>query len=378
MRVGTLFMIAVAALVAISASPQRALAKKSIPVKQKDVEVVFVLDTTSSMSGLIQGAKQKIWFVANEILKAKQNPHLKIGLVAFRDKNDEYVTKVLPLTDDLDNVYATLMAFQVGGGGDFEEDVNAGLQKAVKSMTWSKSKDTLKMIFLVGDAPPHMDYNEVTHQTLSSQAIRQNIYINTLQCGSDARTTTAWQTIARNSEGRFAAIPQDGGMKVAAATPYDEELGKLAVALDKTYVDYGSQKKRAAKADFRFRAGGLAQAAPSSIRAERALAKSKAGASKEEDLVALLEKGEGEFDKVDVNQLNDGLKEMSAPERKAHVAQLSKNRKEISKKIAEIEKSRASYIKDLDKAASNTPSGFDVEVIAAIRHQAKAKGLVFE
>jgi len=40
------------------------------------VEVVFVLDTTGSMSGLIQAAKQKIWAIANEIARAKPDTSL--------------------------------------------------------------------------------------------------------------------------------------------------------------------------------------------------------------------------------------------------------------------------------------------------------------
>ena len=58
------------------------------------MDVVFVLDTTGSMSGLIQTAKEKIWAIANEILRGKPTPRLRIGLVAYRDKTDAYVTKL--------------------------------------------------------------------------------------------------------------------------------------------------------------------------------------------------------------------------------------------------------------------------------------------
>ena len=36
------------------------------------IEVCFVLDTTGSMGGLIKGAKQKIWSIANDIIT--ENP----------------------------------------------------------------------------------------------------------------------------------------------------------------------------------------------------------------------------------------------------------------------------------------------------------------
>src|SRR5262245_43071540 len=87
------------------------------------VEVVFCLDTTGSMGGLIDAAKKKIWSISNQIASATPTPRVKIGLVAFRDRGDEYVTKVFDLTDDLDGVHVNLMKFQANGGGDTPESV---------------------------------------------------------------------------------------------------------------------------------------------------------------------------------------------------------------------------------------------------------------
>src|SRR5688572_21458009 len=72
------------------------------PGERPVVEVVFVLDTTGSMSGLIEGAKAKIWQIAGHIVSGQPAPEVRIGLVAYRDVDDDYVTKVVPLTDDLD------------------------------------------------------------------------------------------------------------------------------------------------------------------------------------------------------------------------------------------------------------------------------------
>ena len=55
-------------------------AKTEIPDKKPRIEVCFVLDTTGSMGGLIEGAKQKIWSIANEMISAKPTPELKLGL----------------------------------------------------------------------------------------------------------------------------------------------------------------------------------------------------------------------------------------------------------------------------------------------------------
>src|SRR5882762_3199259 len=149
---------ALTALVAVFglALPAGAADKKEEkkPAKKPQVEVVFCLDTTGSMGGLINAAKTKIWSICNQIAGGKPTPQLRVGLVAYRDRGDAYVTKVFDLTDDLDAVYTNLMAFKAEGGGDFPESVNQALHDSVHKIKWSNDKKTLKIIFLVGDAPP--------------------------------------------------------------------------------------------------------------------------------------------------------------------------------------------------------------------------------
>ena len=128
------------------------------PAAHPKVDVVFVLDTTGSMSGLIQTAKDKIWSIATTMASAQPTPEIRIGLVAYRDRGDQYITRVVDLSDDLDSVYATLMDFQADGGGDTPESVNQALFDAVHNISWSQDSQAYRVVFLVGDAPPHMDY----------------------------------------------------------------------------------------------------------------------------------------------------------------------------------------------------------------------------
>ena len=59
----------------------------AVPAKvaKPRVEVVFVLDSTGSMGGLIEGAKQKIWAIANGIVAQKPTPDVRFGLISYRD-----------------------------------------------------------------------------------------------------------------------------------------------------------------------------------------------------------------------------------------------------------------------------------------------------
>jgi hypothetical protein len=194
---------------------------------------VFVLDTTGSMSGLIQTAKEKIWSIATTMASARQTPEIRIGLVAYRDRGDAYVTKIVDLSDDLDSVYATLMDFEANGGGDMPESVNKALYDAVHNMSWSQDDQAYQVIFLVGDAPPHMDYNEVRYPEIVATALEKGIVINTIQCGELPSAISPWTQIASLGHGVFFQVEQAGGA-VAYTTPYDEEIADLSARLDDT------------------------------------------------------------------------------------------------------------------------------------------------
>src|SRR5216110_657585 len=139
----------------LSAGLSQAIAKPA-------VEVAFVLDTTGSMGPLIEGAKRKIWSIATAILDANPNAQIRMGLVAYRDIGDEYVTRKFDLTTDIQDLYASLLELRAKGGGDWPESVNEALDVAVNKLAWTGGDDVRRIGFLVGDAPPHMGYAQDT------------------------------------------------------------------------------------------------------------------------------------------------------------------------------------------------------------------------
>ena len=152
---------------------------------------MFVLDTTSSMTGLITAAKDKIWSIANTLASADPTPDIRMGLVGYRDRGDAYVTIFTPLSDDLDAVYARLIQFEAVGGGDTPESVNQALYEAVTKPDWSSSPAVYRVIFLVGDAPPKMNYpGDVKYGRSCAWAAQNDIVINTVQCGSMPETAS--------------------------------------------------------------------------------------------------------------------------------------------------------------------------------------------
>lgn len=332
------------------------------------VEVVFCLDTTGSMGGLIDAAKQKIWAISNQIAGGNPTPRLKIGLVAYRDRGDEYVTKLVDLTEDLDAIHGQLMGLRAGGGGDTPESVNQALNEAVTKMTWSKEPKTLKIVFLVGDAPPKIYANDVPYKESCLQAVKNNIIVNTIQCGNMAETTAEWKSICRLAEGSFVQIDQQGGPIVTVATPYDGELQTINRDLAASTLTYGNRFRQAegkAKADA---AAALAPAAA----AERAGFSGKSGATAAYDLLDSVKKGEVDLNKLSKEELPDELKNLNGEEKQTYLRKVDEKRQVLLQRAQELDKKRGEFItKKLAEDTKTRPQdSFDGQVLQILQRQA--------
>ena len=359
---------------------------KDVAGDKPTIELVFVIDTTGSMGGLINGAKQKIWGIVNEVLKSPSKPEVRMGLVAYRDHGDAYITQILPVTRDLDKVYSTLMTYKAEGGGDTPEDVRQALADGVHKVGWSpRSPNIAQILFLVGDAPPHDDYrNEPDTIASVSAAVKAGIIVNTIQCGSIPGTSDVWKKISRSGEGQYFAIAQDGGV-VAISTPFDAELSRLGTKVGATYYAYGGgmggmtgEAFRSSKAEAQRKTeGSVALAAPAAAQADRAINKAiNAAAYNDSDLVQAIENGTVKLDALKTDELPDELQKLSTADRKKVIADKIQERKKIREQILELSKKRDAFIlEERKKQISKNPTGFDQAVSEALKQQITRKGL---
>jgi hypothetical protein len=348
-----------------------------VPVARPKIEVVFVLDTTGSMSDLIEGAKQKIWSIADELASAKPSPELRIGLVAYRDRGDAYITEHFALSDDLDAVYAKLQSFHADGGGDGPESVNQALFEAVHRSAWSETGNVYRAVFLVGDAPPHMDYpNDVPFHDTVKEAATRGIVLNTVQCGELDGTKAVWLAIAQGSQGTYASIAQSGGMQQIAA-PMDAEIDRLNAALSGTVMPYGGHAEQEVVRE----KARLAEAAPAAASAARHSFLAKKGGSIVTgggDLLDDVRGGRVKLEEVKRDELPSELQSV-APEQRAQVlATREKERDVIKSQLDRLVKERATYVRgeEQKRRAAGGKDGFDAEVMKAVKTQAAARAKI--
>ncbi|MCP3102018.1 VWA domain-containing protein [Myxococcus sp. K15C18031901] len=347
-----------------------------------EIEVVFVLDTTGSMGGLLAGAKQKIFSIASRIAQGRPTPHLKVGLVAYRDVGDDYVTRRFDLTDDLDTVFANLRRFEAGGGGDTPEHVGRGLGEAVSKLSWSKDRAVMKAIFLVGDAPPAERNDDWNFKHWARRAREQHIVVNTVRCGGDDETAKAWQFVAKLTDGTFDTIDQRGGM-VAVATPYDAELAKVNAALASRTLYAGRAE---AQAENRARADAVASLAPEAAAERISYMKKTRGSTAGAGAAAPSSAPKAVGGAVDLlespsalagvrdDELPTELQGLSKEARVEKVKQLSDEKKALEAKAAKLAGEREAW---LSKNGTEKEDAFDANVMKGVKAQALKHGVTY-
>ena len=344
------------------------------------VEVAFVLDTTGSMAQLIEGAKRKIWSIATTIVDENPGADIRMGLVAYRDIGDEYVTKRIELTADIQDLYARLLELRARGGGDWPESVNEALHESITKLSWTQGPEVSRIIFLVGDAPPHMDYaQDVKYPEALKIARERDIVVNAVQAGEARDTMRVWREIAQMGGGQYIPIPQDGGKIVVIETPFDVEIIELQEKLNGTVIPYGPRYKRSSVEE-KTRQIAAARTASAPIAADMAgylnkRAKARGGGEAitgDGDLVADVAAGRQALSAVKEDELPDNLRVMKPEERQNLITKQAVERTALTARMTELVKKRDAFIAEQQKKQpARTADSFDRVVQGTLKAQIK-------
>jgi len=354
--------------------------KKEEPPK---IELVFILDNTGSMSGLISTAKDKIWSIATSMAQSDPAPEISLGLIGYRDRGDEYITKTVSLTSDLDSVYEELMHMKADGGGDSPESVNEALNKAVTRIPWSSDNKTYRVAFLVGDCPPHMDYSDdVKFPVTCSLAVKKEIIINTIQMGNDPSATPIWKKIAGITHGQYIKVDQRAS-DLLIATPFDEKIAALTDLLDNARIYYGTREEQAYQHSRMVKSKTMKSGMSTELKAKRGIYNATKSGKKNftgsKELISDLAAGTVSMDKLDNSQLPENLKNLTPAQQKAAVDSVGRLRKKLTSEVNALQKKRTEYIKYELKNTSESEkeNAFSNKVYETICKQAGEKGITY-
>lgn len=217
----------------------------SIPEKcnvPEIADIAFVVDATGSMGDEISYLKAELNDVLTKIKKQHKDISVNTASVFYRDKSDTYLVKKSDFSEDVKTTIDFINLQSPGGGGDFPEAVDAGLNTAINKLNWSK--DALaKVIFLILDAPPHSDKESVKKmQELTKKAAEKGIRIVPVTAsGINKSTEYLMRSIALATNGTYVFLTDDSGIGNAHIKPTTDEfqvelLNDVFIRLIKQYL----------------------------------------------------------------------------------------------------------------------------------------------
>ena len=175
------------------------------------VDVAIVLDTTGSMQNQIDRLKQTLKAIHYQLTSLPTHPDIRFGMVAYRDRGDDYVTQVTPFSSDVESYQEMLQQLVASGGGDRPEDLQAALEAAMHQLKWRP--EALRVGFVITDAPPHTDYRE-TYNYLAAmkESLGRGIKWVTVGAGGlDISGEVIYRQIAQYTMGEYVFLTQSGG-----------------------------------------------------------------------------------------------------------------------------------------------------------------------
>jgi hypothetical protein len=386
-RIVLILSFLVTALVALAAEPSSKASRPTSVGAVADsqavapqIEIVFCLDATSSMGGLIQTAKEKIWDIVTSLTQASPAPEIKLGMVFYRDRGDAFVTKTYPLTKDIDGTYAELLRIQAEGGGDAPESVNQALHEAVTQMNWSRHQGVYQTIFLVGDCPPHMDYvHDHLYPATCSNAKESHIRINTLKLGSGCEDAIAhFKAIAEATGGEYLQLDQQA-TDVVIATPFDDSINVYSYRIDHSKIYYGTVSQQSEMMQRQSKSLAFYKEASVSSNSDRAsFNMSGSGADNwygSQELINDLNTGKVKLEAIEHSSLPIALQRLDKKDLQAEIEKTVAQRESDIANMKRLLLAREAFLQQAKKAAGKADS-FSEKVFKIIQKQAATQGVV--
>jgi hypothetical protein len=348
--------------------------------KKPLVQMAILLDTSGSMSGLIDQARAELWAIVNEFIFARRGGHAPDVQVALYEygKNSlppkgGYIRQIVPFTTDLDKISEELFALKTNGGDEYCGWV---IQEATAKLEWSDSPDDLKVIFIAGNEP--FTQGPVDYRKSCKAAIGKNIIVNTIHCGPEsAGIDGKWKDGSVLADGKYLNINQDKQI-VHIAAPQDKEIQELSVKLNDTYIAYGALGARNYARQSEQDSSNLSLSPEAAI--QRSVAKSSANYINDHwDLVDAYAKDSDKLMELKEEELPENMRKMTGEEKKEYIETKAKERAEIQKKIQDLNEKRKIYVAaEMKKQQKPGEKTLGSAVIQAVREQAKKKNFKFE
>jgi hypothetical protein len=199
-----------------------ALTSQRDAITSPNLDITFLIDATGSMGDEINSVQNTIKDISDKINAMDIKSKIRYSLVSYKDRTDAYRVKRYDFTSSLSAYQEILNDLSASGGGDYRESLNEGLYHAVNNISWTEQDDAVRLVFLIADAPPHLDYSDDTPYTDSMvQAVKKGIKIYPVAAsGLDDSGEYIFRQLAQFTYAKFLFLTYGGDEQTPGTTTH--------------------------------------------------------------------------------------------------------------------------------------------------------------
>jgi hypothetical protein len=184
------------------------------PIRKFDL--LLAIDTTGSMGDEISYLKSELRAILSDLRRSHPGLDIRLGLIAYRDEGDIYVTRTYPFASDLDAMQAHLRSQYADGGGDYPEAMDLALARAV-AQDWRP--DAVKSLLLVADAPPHDENIGKAWRAAEAARAKRIQIVPVAASGVGDTAEYVMRAMAAATQSRYIFLTDDSGIGNPHAPP---------------------------------------------------------------------------------------------------------------------------------------------------------------
>jgi len=205
----------------------------------KSVDIAFVVDATGSMGDEINYLKAEMMELMMRCTQFAPCSPIRLGTVFYKDIHDDYVAKHSSFTSRYEDAVAFVQEQFAGGGGDFPEAVDAGLNESIEKLQWSTNA-LARICFLVLDAPPHLEKKSEIQRLSKEYALKGIKIVPIVASGIDKPTEYLMKQMAAITGGDYLYITDHSGVGNTHLKPsgVDQNMDLLINQMEKVIRKY--------------------------------------------------------------------------------------------------------------------------------------------
>lgn len=175
---------------------------------KKFANIVFIIDTTGSMTGAIDSVKTRVKAFADKLKQEKVDCNL--GLIGFGDLLENEEPTIYSYTKDIEKYKRQVASIPRTDGGDLPESALDALETGLNKFCGSRNSSGEKSIFvLITDAPPHDPTVSGKSGADITRDLKNNNVVTYVLSGNDSSCTRTYKSICTTTGGKYYNINDD-------------------------------------------------------------------------------------------------------------------------------------------------------------------------